>query len=84
MVLINSILRSSILYAAETYYDLKEKELREIERIEETFMRKILNTLKGCPNVQLYFTLGHVPARFAIFKMRLAFLKYILNEYRMT
>ena len=80
MVLMNSMLRSSILYAAETYYDLKEKELREIERIEETFMRKLLNTPKGCPNVQLYLTLGHVPARFAIMKMRLAFLKYILNE----
>ena len=39
MVLMNSMLRSSILYAAETYYDLKEKELREIERIEETFMK---------------------------------------------
>ena len=58
MVLMNSMLRSSILYAAETYYDLKEKELREIERLKETFMRKLLNTSTGCPNVQLYLTLG--------------------------
>ena len=28
------MLRSSILYEAETYYDLKERELREIERID--------------------------------------------------
>jgi hypothetical protein len=74
------MLRSSILYAAETYYDLKEKELREIERIEETFMRKLLKTSKGCPITQLYLTLGQIPARFAIKKMRLLFLKYILHE----
>ena len=79
IVFMNSMLRSSILYAAETYYDLKEKELRAIERIEEMFMRKLLKTSKGCPIVQLYLTLGQVPARFAIMKIRLMFLKYILD-----
>ena len=59
---------------------MKEKELREIERMEETFMRKLLNTSKGCPITQLYLTLGQIPARFPIMKMRLLFLKYILNE----
>ena len=58
MVLMNSMLRSSILYAAETYHNLKEKELREIERIEEKFMRKLLKTSIGCPITQLYLTLG--------------------------
>ena len=76
----NSMLRSSILYASETYHNLKEKELREIERIEEQFMRKLLNTSKGCPITQLYLTLGQIPARFAIIRIRLTFLKYILNE----
>ena len=80
MVFMNIMLRSSILYAAETYHNLKENELREIERIEETFMRKILNTSKGCPIVQLYLTLGQIPARFAIMRMRLSFLQCILKE----
>ena len=80
MVFMNSMLRSSILYASETYHNLKEKELREIERIEEQFMRKLLNTSKGCPITQLYLTLGQIPARFAIIRIRLTFLKYILNE----
>ena len=30
-----------ILYAAETYYNLSENELREIERVEEGFFKKI-------------------------------------------
>ena len=43
-------------------------------------MRKLLNPSKGCPITQLYLTLGQIPARFPIMKMRLLFLKYILNE----
>ena len=80
IIFMNCMLRSSILYAAETYYNLSEKELREIERIEEGFLRKLLKTSKGCPIIQLYLTVGIIPARFQIMKMRIMFLKDILNE----
>ena len=80
VIILTVMLRSSILYASELYYDLKEKEIRQLERIEEQFMRKILYTTKGCPIVSLYLSLGHVPARFEIKRMRLLFLKYILTE----
>ena len=76
----NVILRGSILYACEMYYNLRENELRKIEQIEEGFLRKVLNTTKGCPTTQLYLELGQVPARFEIQKMRLLYLKYILNQ----
>ena len=59
---------------------LKENQVREIERIEENFMRKLLNTSRGCPITQLYVTLGQIPARFAMMRIRLSFLRYILNE----
>ena len=62
------------------YYNLKETEIRRIERIEEGFMRKILQTTKGCPITQLYLEIGQAPARFEIQKMRLLFLKYILDQ----
>ena len=80
IIFMNCMLRSSILYAAETYYNLSEKELREIERIEEGILRKLLKTSKGCPIIQSYLTLGIFPARFQIIKMRIMFLKDILNE----
>ena len=80
MVFMNTMLRSSILYASETYHNLKENQVREIERIEENFMRKLLNTSRGCPITQLYLTLGQIPARFAMMRIRLSFLRYILNE----
>ena len=80
MLLLNVMLRGSILYAADMYYDLKEFQLRQIERIEEGYLRKVLNTTKGCPIVQLYLEVGHIPARFEIQKMRLLYLKYILEQ----
>ena len=80
MLLLNVMLRGSILYAADMYYALKESELRQIERIEEGYLRKVLNTTKGCPIVQLYLEAGPIPARFEIQKMRLLYLKYILEQ----
>ena len=77
IIFMNVMLRGSILYACEMYYNLKESEIRQIERIEEHFMRKVLNTSKGCPIVQKYLTLGHIPAWFEIQKMRLMFMKKI-------
>ena len=80
IILMNAILRPTILYAADMYYNLKENELRQLERIEEEFMRKVLKTTRGCPIVQMYLELGHIPARFQIQKMRCIFLKYLLNQ----
>ena len=80
LILMNVMVRSSLLYACDTYYNLKETEVRQIERIEECFLRKILNTSKGCPITELYFSVGHIPARFEIQKMRLLFLQYILQQ----
>jgi hypothetical protein len=80
VIFMNVMLRSSILYACETYFNLKEIEVRQIERIEESFMRQLLNTTKGCPINQIYLELGQIPARFDIIKLRLLYLKYILNQ----
>ena len=80
LILMNTILRGSILYVSETYYNLTENQLRNIERIEEGYLRKVLKTSKGCPIVQLYLSMGQWPARFEIQKYRLLFLKTILEQ----
>ena len=54
------------MLASETYYNLKETEIRKLERIEQTFLRQILKTGRGCPITQLYLETGHIPAMFAI------------------
>ena len=54
--------------------------MRQLERIEEDFMRNLIKTTKGCPIIQLYIEFGQIPARFEVMKLRLFFLKYILNK----
>ena len=80
LIFMNVMLRPSILYACECYYNLKETEIRQIERIEEGFLRQLFKTTSGCPLTQMYLESGQYPARFAIMKSRLLFLKYILDE----
>ena len=80
IIFLNVFLRSSILYASETYYNMTESQIRELERIEEVYLRKLFQTSKGCPITQLYLESGQIPARFAIKKARLLFLKSILEE----
>ena len=74
------MLRPSILYGCDMMFNLKESEIRQIERIEENYMRKVLDTTRGCPIVQMYLELGHCPARIEIQKNRLLFMQYILQE----
>ena len=80
IIFMHAMLRPSILYASETYYNLAESQMRQIERIEENFLRQIFKTGRGCPIVQLYLEGGVVPARFEIQRYRLLYLKSILNE----
>ena len=48
MIFLNVIFSSIILYASETFYNLRETEMRALERIEEYFLMKLFKTTKGC------------------------------------
>ena len=76
----NSILRPTLLYACETYYDLVESEVRQLERIEESYLRLAFNTSRSCPISQLYLETNQYPLRFEIMKYRILFLKYICSQ----
>ena len=80
ILFMNCLLRRSILYSAETYYNLKEDELREIEKIEEDYLRILAGTERGCPLSQLYLEFGQYPARFEIIKVQTLFYHYIINQ----
>ena len=80
LIFLNAMLRPSILYACETYYNLSEYQIRQLERIEEDYLRKVFKTTKSCPIVQLYLEAGHIPARFEIIRLRLLYLKNILQQ----
>ena len=59
----NVMLSGSILYGGDMYYDIKEQELRQLERIEEGYLRKILKTSKGCPKNEAALPKVHSRAR---------------------
>ena len=80
IILLNAMLRPSILYSCEAYYGLKETELRQLERIEESYLRQVIKTSAKCPITQLYLEFGHIPARFYVKKAKLLFLKDILQQ----
>ena len=80
IILMKSLLRTSILYSIETVYNLQESEMRQIEQIEEQYLRQLINTQKGCPLSQLYLEFGVYPARFEAMKLRILFYNYIQNQ----
>ena len=80
IIYFKSLLRSSLLYAAETYYNLTEKEIRLIESKEEECLRKIIENGCKSPSALLYLQFGVLPTRFQIQIMMLNFLHYLLNQ----
>ena len=68
-IYLNSLLRGSILYAAEAMINISEQDFRHIEQIEEDLMRKLFSTDRSCPLHLMYLEAGQVPARFQIKRM---------------
>ena len=80
IIYVLSLLRNSILYASETMCNIKEKELRAVENIEEAVLKKIFKTKFSCPWHLLYLEAGIIPARYQIHRQILVFLQYILQQ----
>ena len=62
--------------------NITEKDLRDIERIEEEHMKNIFQVKTGIqvPLHLMYLDLGQVPARYQIKRFKLNYLQYILQQ----
>ena len=80
LIYIHTLIRTSILYAAETMFNVTESELRALESIEESILTKVCVTKRSCPKRLLYLELGMYPARYQIHRQMLNFLHYILQQ----
>ena len=80
LIYIQSLIRTSILYSAETMYNLTETEMRALEQIEESVLQKVFQTKRSCPRHILYLESGIYPARNQIHRQMLNFLHYILQQ----
>ena len=71
IIYFKSLLRGSLLYAAEAMVNLKEKEIKLIEKSEEATLRDLLKTEFSAPRHLLYLELGIIPARYVIKQKKL-------------
>ena len=79
-IYLNSLLRGSILYAAEAMFNATEEDYRKIEQIEEGQMRLLFATRSRCPIHLMYLESGHIPARFQIKRIMVNYFQYILHQ----
>ena len=76
----NSLLLSSLLSNSESWYDLSEKDIQQLESIDEQLLRKIFSAPRSTPKELLYLESGSIPIKFILKSRRLNFLWYMLNE----
>ena len=80
LILREAMLVNGILTNAEAWYGLTDSEIELLEQVDEQFLRIFLEVGKGCPKEMLYLETGTIPLRFTIYKRRLMYLHYLLNE----
>ena len=80
IIYIKSLIRNSILYAAEAMYSVKEAHYRALECIEESVLLKVFRTQKSCSRHLMYLESGLVPARYQVDRQMLNFVQYILQQ----
>ena len=80
LTLRNSLLLSTLLNNSETWYQVSEQNIADLERVDENIMRQKFSLPATCPRIFLYLETGTMPARYIMIIRRLNFLKYILDE----
>ena len=79
LLLRESIFLSAILLNSETWVNLTKTDTEELEMLDETLLRRLLEAPAKTPIPGLYLELGIYPLRFSIINRRLMFLHHILN-----
>ena len=80
IILRNLMLINATLCNSEVWYNLTESNLTQLESVDETLLRKILETGTSTLKVMLYLDLGVIPIRFIIMNRRVMYLSYILRN----
>ena len=79
-ILRNSLVISSILSSSEVWYGVTTEELRQLEEVDEIWMRKLLDCSYNVPRDLLFLELEIVPIRFIVQMRRLLYLHHILQQ----
>ena len=82
IIFLNYLVRSSVFYATEAMYNRNEKEMRQLEKIEEDHMRNLLDLKTGIqvPLHMMHLDLGQEPAGYQVKRFQVNFLQFILQQ----
>ena len=75
-----SHLINSILLNSEVWYGLTKADVDELELVDNSLLRRILEAPACTPTPMLYLELGCLPFRYIIMTRRLMYLQYLLKE----
>ena len=76
----NAMLINAILCNSGVWYHLTESNLTDLECVDESLLRMILETGAKTPIAMLYLELGIFPLRFIIMGRRVMYLHYLLSS----
>ena len=80
MIFRNSLLLSTLLTNAESWYSWTAKDLSDLEKIDETLLRKIVEAPAKSPIEALYLELGATPIKFLLMMRRIMYLNHMLKQ----
>merc|ERR1712030_140585 len=67
------------LYNSEVWYGLSKKNIKKLEKVDEIFLRNLLNAHSKTSTEALYIETGTVPLRFIIQCRRLMYWKHLIS-----
>ena len=65
---------------AESWVNLTQGDIEELESLDRTYLRRVLEVSSSTPIPSLYLELGVIPIKFIIQAKRIMFLHYLLNR----
>ena len=80
IILRSALLLSTILSNSETWVNLSMKNVEDLEKVDEEYLRQLLGAPAKTPIELLYLELGVVPIRFLLMARRINYLKYLLCD----
>ena len=80
LILRQSILVSSLLWSAEVWSDVKDKELKKLEQVDSHFLKLLLDGHSKCPTVFQHLETGTLKLRHILMINRLMYHHHIVNQ----
>ena len=80
LVLRDTILVSKLVFNSEVWYNVTEKQLTKMEKIDEMLFRKIFNLPSTAPRVGMFIECGKIPIRHVVKSRRIMYFWHLMHK----